>query len=182
MKRLATLTLALVLAVAATAGCVSSELARTNLSNVRAQATTLTAAGVAPPANAVPAAEALEEATGTVEQILSMGVPTGLAQENLQHVSTMSEAIRVSGIDDPAPDALPVAQEIARQAGATEAVIRSIQPVAGPWWLPVVGLAGAAGAAFTGFKTLRRFWISKHPSAPEEPPPAPKPASPATPA
>jgi len=173
MNRIRTLALALALALLGATGCVSADLARANTGHVRAQADALTGAGIAPPADAVPTAEALEDATGTLAQVFALGVDEALAAANVGHVRTMTTALDTGGIDNPAPEAEDVALELARQAGASAAAVAAARGVAGPWWLPVAGLLGAAGAAFTALKTARRVWADKHPAAPAGPAPTP---------
>lgn len=159
----------LVLAIAALflAGCVSADLTKKNLSNVRALVPAVQSAGMQPPANAESTAAALDDAAGTLNQVLSLGVDEGLAGENLSNVRVMSEAIKVSGADDPAPGAVDVATEIARQAGATAALNAAVSAVATPWWVPITAILGSLGAAFTASKTLRRVWTDKHKAADE---------------
>jgi hypothetical protein len=153
-------------------GCASQDLAKRNLTNVKAIAPVVPNPVLVD--QSVATAEELAEATGPVEQVIHMGIPAELAQENVNNVHALVAAIPAD-VQNPAPSAVRVAEDLAGEVATTN-TIAAVTNAAGatqPWWIPVTAIIGSLGAAFTTLKTARR--IKKKVEA--VPPAAAKPAT-----
>lgn len=142
-------------------GCVSRDLAKRNLSGVKAEVAVLHAADPTHEvrnADAVETAVELYEATAPVAQVLHLGVPEELAVENLANVQEIVADIEAAGAANPDRDqaVVRVAEELADEVRTSNAAMRAGAGLT-PWGVEgILAIIGAAGALFTTIKTVNR--------------------------
>lgn len=178
--------IALCLMLMVSAGCVSRKLADANLKSVDA----LGAVAVQhDPVNepeavaAVENAQAIVGATGTLQQITHLGVPTELVDQNTEHVENLSTAVapiadqpKVKIVIERAKKNSEELSGIAHQQASSKAAI----PTGIPWVdtaMQILALAGSAVGviygATRGQKHVRNWWATPAKKIPPKPPTLP---------
>lgn len=161
--------------------CVSTKLAEANLQSVEALASAAVQedeANVPLAEESVTTAAEIVDATATMTQIASLGVPTGLTEANSRNVADLSMAVsgtteqRVAGL---ANRAQRTAGELAgKSAGQATFVSAAKTSPIGGWVTEILGILGGAGAAIyggtRGRKHVSRWWNEPGKNIPEKPP------------